>query len=324
MALRADQEDFISWQRLGESYAKSGRHSAAIKALKRALELRPDDWMCLYLLGDVHKLMADYSNAIEVFEGVLQSHPDEICVLLSLADTHLVHARNLSAEGFHSRAQSSAVASIKVTLELLDKSPGFRRVIWKIAADAAFELSRSVSFHDMEPVGDALVSLASLISVPEGDTFTKELLDSPLLPERDSVNGHSALQVAVSAYYHRLSLDSLDDTSTSTAWFDLGMALTRLSTQTKDETKSRMASEQAKHYIQKALVVDSGNDVYWNVLGNLHFVADPQASQHAFIKALQRDAKVRHYVSNFEYTHLLPEPPHVDQPRIALSVPRRR
>ena len=249
--------------------------------------------MCLYLLGDVYRLMAEYSSAIQVFEDILKRHPDEICVLLSLADTHLTHARSQSAEGFHSRAENSAVASILVALGLLDKSSGFRRVIWKIAADAVFELSWSVAFHDIELVGNALVRLASLISIPEADTFVMDVLDFPLHVERETVNGYSALQVAVSAYYHRITLDSLDDASTTaTAWFDLAMALTRLSTQTNDAAKSSMASSHAKDYIQKALVVSPGNDVYWNALGNLHFTENPKASQHAFIKALQCDAKV--------------------------------
>ncbi|KAF8504124.1 TPR-like protein [Gautieria morchelliformis] len=287
VALRADQDDFISWQRLGESYAKSGRHTAAIKALKKALELRPDDWMCQYLLGDVYRLLAEYPSAIQVFEGILKLHPDDICVLLSLADTHLTHARSQTAEGYHSRAEGSTVAAILVTLELLDGSPGFRRVAWKIAADAVFELSRSVSFHDVELVGNTLASLASLMSPLETNKLIQEVLDFPLLVESRSVNGYSALQVAVGAYHYRISLDGLDDASTATAWFDLGMALARFSTGTKDEGRSNSASNQAREYIQKALVIDPGNDAYWNVLGNLNFMENPKLSQHAYIKALE-------------------------------------
>ena len=293
MALRADQDDFNSWQRLGESYLKSGRHAAAIKALNRALELRSDDWMCLYLLGEVYRLKADYPSAIQVFEDILKLHPAEICVLLSLADTHLTHARSQSAEGFHSRAERSAVAAIFVTLKLLEESPGFRRVAWKIAADAVFELSRSVSFHDVDLVGNVLVSLASLIGLSEADKSIKGILDSPLPIQSHIVNGHSALQLAASAYNYCISLDSLDDASTATAWFDLGMALARFSNQTKDEERSSMASIQAKDYVQKALAIDPGNDVYWNVLGILNFVDNPKVSQHAYIKALECDAKVR-------------------------------
>jgi superkiller protein 3 len=293
VALRADQDDFISWQRLGESYAKSGRHTAAIKALKKALELRPDDWMCQYLLGDVYRLLAEYPSAIQVFEGVLESNPDDICVLLSLADTHLTHARSQAAEGYHSRAESSTVAAILVTLELLDGSPGFRRVAWKIAADAVFELSRSVSFHDVELVGNTLISLASLMSPLETDELIKEVLDFPLIAESRSVNGCSALQVAVGAYHYRITLGGLDDTSTATAWFDLGMALARFSTRMKDEGKSNSASKRARENIQKALAVDPGNDAYWNVLGNINFTENPKLSQHAYIKSLECNARVR-------------------------------
>lgn len=266
---------------------------AAIKALKKALELRPDDWMSLYLLGDVYRLMADYSSAIQVFEDILKLHPTEICVLLCLAETHLAHAHSQSAEGFHSRAESSAVAAILVTLELLGENPGFRRVTWKIAADAAFELARSVSFHDVDLVGKALVSLASLIRLHETDNLIKGVFDSPLPTQSHSVDGHFALQLAVSAYNYRIVLDSLDNASTASAWFDLGMALTRFSNQTKDEEKSSIASIQAKDHVQKALAIDPSNGEYWNALGSLNFVENPKVAQHAYIKALECDAKVR-------------------------------
>ncbi|KAF8513017.1 TPR-like protein [Hysterangium stoloniferum] len=290
IALRADGEDSVSWQRLGESYARSGRHAASIKALKKALDLHPDDWMSLYLLGDVYRLMGQYSSSIEVFEDVLKHHPDEMCVLSALAETHLSHARSQTVEGFHSRAEISAVASISVALELLDKGQGFRRVIWKTAADAAYELSQLESFDDTEAVKGALISLSSLIAASESITYIKEIIDLPLVIE-SNVSGYTALQVAVAAYDHIISLDSLDVSAAAATYFDAGLALNRLSAQIKDQDKSSTALKQAKDLIQRALTIDPYNDVYWNTMGNLNFVDNAKLSQHAYIKALECDAK---------------------------------
>ena len=294
VSLRADQDDFLSWQRLGESYAKSGRHAASIKALNRALELRADDWMCLYLIGDVHKLMGQFQNAIKVYEDVLRIHPEEICVLLSLAETHLAHGRSQSSEGFITRAEASVVASLSVVLDLFDKSPGFRRVAWKTAADAVFELSRIVSFNDTMSVERVLAPLASLINITETDDTIGGILDLPILAKNANVNGFTAVQLAVAAYNYRISLGNLDDTATASAWFDLGMALNRFSTQTRDETKSSKAADKAKHCIQKALAADRRNDIFWNALGNLNFAENPKVSQHSYIKALECNLKVSH------------------------------
>jgi superkiller protein 3 len=137
-----------------------------------------------------------------------------------------------------------------------------------------------------------LASLASWISFTETDNTVKGILDLPLVVEGANVNGFFTLQFAVAAYNYRISLDNLDDVATASAWFDLGMALGRFSTQTKDEAKSNRATQQADHCVQRALLTDPGNNVYWNALGNLKFVENPKMSQHAYIKALECDTKV--------------------------------
>ncbi|KAJ9110552.1 hypothetical protein QFC20_002881 [Naganishia adeliensis] len=46
MSRRADNDDPALWTRLGGVYAKSGKQVAAFKAIRKALELAPDSWIC--------------------------------------------------------------------------------------------------------------------------------------------------------------------------------------------------------------------------------------------------------------------------------------
>ncbi|KAH9083896.1 TPR-like protein [Lactarius deliciosus] len=119
VALRADVEDQLSWVRLGEAYSKAGRHVAAFKALHRAQELQPEDWVCTYLIGDVHSS----------FHSVSQVQPNEP------VHTSISGSLELST-GFLSRAQDSFVAALRVAFQFLNTNSTFHTFAWKIIADA--------------------------------------------------------------------------------------------------------------------------------------------------------------------------------------------
>ena len=57
----------MSWLRLGEAYSKAGRFAAALKALERARELDPDDWIASYFIGEVQRQMGLYEEAIKAY-----------------------------------------------------------------------------------------------------------------------------------------------------------------------------------------------------------------------------------------------------------------
>lgn len=300
MALRADNNDFIAWQRLGEAYFKSGRHVAAMKALKQALTLREGDWVCHLLLGEVFKAIGQYPDAIDSYQTALKLQPTEITGSLALAEAHLIHSRSYSSEGFSSRAESSAVASIQVCTDILEKSSGFRRVAWKIAGDAVYELSKTSAFDDSEAVAVALLALLSYIG--DGTMVNVQDLIDLTIPE--SVDGFYALKVAAAAYDQRISLDSLNNMAAASAHFDLATALIKLSTRIVDSENKTSILNRAKVLVQKSLKLDPLNNSYWILWGNLHFVDNPKLAQHAYIKALERDSKVRRNLFYLYITHV--------------------
>ncbi|KAG8752591.1 Superkiller protein 3 [Ceratobasidium sp. 428] len=71
VALRSNEDDFKSWLQLGEAYAQSGRHAAALKALERAQNLAPSsEWIGAYTIGLVQRDMGLFSQAVETFNQV--------------------------------------------------------------------------------------------------------------------------------------------------------------------------------------------------------------------------------------------------------------
>lgn len=296
VALRANPNDQILWLRLGEAYSLAGRHSAAVKALGRAHELSPDDWICSFFIGDVHRQMGKFQEAIGTFESILANRPSEIGVVMYLAQTYLDLGRNEVSTAFLARAEQSFGACARMAMKAIRENPGFRSLAWKMVADAIFHLSKHTSYFDTEGIRALLSDVTSLITVNVSD----RLLDILTLPSQggESLGGRQVLEVAVVAYDHRISLGSSEESTNGPSWHDLGIALSFWSSQTNRKEAQDRANKQAVACLKKAIHEDPGNDAYWNALGNMNFVAQPKVAQHAYIRALEIDSKV----SDVSYT----------------------
>lgn len=285
--------DQLSWLRLGEVYSKAGRYEAAIKALKRAQELDPEDWIASYFLGDVERQTGQFQAAIDIFSAILLKQPKEIKVLLSLAQTHFDLGRAELASFFTARAETSFLASIKTVLHLLDASSGYRRIVWKVAADVLYYLSQLSAFSDIDDAAATVHQVLPFLSAQFGD----HLEDVVLLPRELDVSSPPSLalqllEVAVHAYHYRASFGALDDTTSASACYDLGTTLSAYARRVTDVTKQAKAETEAMSYYKESLTLDPINDRYWNALGSSLFSSHPKTAQHAFIRALKIDARV--------------------------------
>ncbi|KAI0915649.1 hypothetical protein AcW1_003803 [Taiwanofungus camphoratus] len=290
IALRTDTEDQHSWLRLGEAYSKAGRFAAAVKALQWAHELGPDDWVCSYFMGEVQRHMGDHNAAIKSFESILVKHPSELGVLLSLGQAHLDLGRAELSTAYTSRAESSFMCSIRLALQLIDASPGFRRVVWKFAADAIFELSKCLAYSDETGIREMLPGIISLVSDHPGKGLSG-ILSLPMSMEDSNDLSLFMLELAVSAYHYRISLGSLDDKANGSAHFDLGMALCSYARRLPSDSRQQLSQQEAIRNFKEALRLEPSNDQYWTALGDATFESQPRTAQHAYIKALEIDGK---------------------------------
>lgn len=297
MALRSEPDDALLWLRLGEAYTKAARLAAATKALEKARELDPTEWKCSYFLGEVYRQSGQYQQAIDMFSQILLEVPSELTVLLSLAQTHLEFGRAEKYGGFSARAEISFVSAVRVVLDGLDVSPGFRRIAWKTAADALYELSRLSSYSD----NDALVSILQT-ALPLVTSHPMEQLSSLVnLPPKLHETTHSAvshfvLEIGLCAYSYRISLGSLDSSASASAWYDFGVALKlyahRSSSNENGNEKREKIEEEAVRSFKEAITLSPLDDRYWNALADALFMSKPRLAQHAYVKALELDAKV--------------------------------
>jgi superkiller protein 3 len=295
IALRADVDDQLSWLRLGEAYSKAGRFAAALKALARAHELDPEDWMCTYFTGEVLRQTGQFSEAISAFESILVTRPAEISAIMALAQSNLDLARVEELAGFEARAESSFMVAIKIALEAIDCSPGFRAMSWKIIADALYGLSQRSSYMLEDEVRHSLASIMAVLGAETsprlGGLFTLGQGTS-----ENVLRGSVALELALAAYDYRLSLLSKEDHAYGSALADLAVSLHTWTRSAVDSEKASQAEKEAVSCIMASLRCDPGFSSYWIILGDIQFVRQPKVAQHAYIKALELDKTVRHLV----------------------------
>lgn len=238
--------------------------------------------------------MGQFQEAIDIFGSILQQQPSELRVLLSLGQSHLEFGRAQLSAGYTARAEASFVSSIQVTFHSMDATPGFRRIAWKIVADSLYALSRFSAFAVPDDVLSVIDSIPPFVSEHPQESVSS-IISFPLTLRDVSPDAISyfALEAAIAAYSYRLSLGSLNDTAHASGYYDLGMALCALSRCSPRSTVPEAAQKQAISFLKEALKLDPLNDRYWNTLGNSLFLEQPKTAQHAYIRALEIDSKVR-------------------------------
>lgn len=239
--------------------------------------------------------MGQFQQAIAELQEILLTQPSELQVLLTLAKTHLEFGRTQLIASFTARAETSFVDSIKVILAVVDSSPGFRRIAWKTAADALFELSRmAATLTDPAVVAAAVERIIPLVTCGTQDRLSA-LLSVQIQLEETSSAGLSGLlhEVTIRAYRYRNSLGFLDDAAAASGSYDLAVALWAYSHRMSSASKAEDFRKEAVAYMKDAISLDPLSNVYWHALGDLYFLSHPKVAQHAYIKALELDDKVR-------------------------------
>lgn len=278
----------MSWLRLGEAYVGAGRYAAALKALTKSHELDPDDWVCTYQIGEVQRQTGFLADAIESFESVLATQPKETAVLMALSEAHLQLGRVERTTGFIGRSTSSYLSSISVAKEILDSSPGFRRLAWKTIADCLYEISEDSILSDPEAVAEQLGLIATHLPDSAKSVF-EGLVTDPLAVDIELLGGRNVLYFAIACCNARLSSFSKEEKGIGSACFDLGVGIFRLSVAL--ESTRTQALKAAIENARAALLSEPANPHYWNTFGNMQFAVDPAVAQHSYIRALEFSPK---------------------------------
>ncbi|CDS02072.1 related to antiviral protein SKI3 [Sporisorium scitamineum] len=327
IALRAEPDDQVSWQRLGQAYALAGRHIAALKCFAKCLELvqaegdaDDDGWQARYSIGDVHLELGNFSTAIETFSDILANHPDELGVRVALSNALLLASRQELATGYIERAEISANGAIREAAHVLLHHDQYLRSAWKVVADAVFHLSKFGSLHraaslltsdgggELSPILKMAKELEFDAKLPSISVVTHDKLR--LSADNLELSPFRLIQISVYLYKLRVVLNASDDKVAGSAWADLATALycasramllpssqTFLtppeSTSVVDfaEAQSAQARLQAIGSVKQALRHEPGQEAYWLLLGNLTFHSSVKLAQHCFVRAIENEPK---------------------------------
>ncbi|KAG9127255.1 Superkiller protein 3 [Ceratobasidium sp. 392] len=296
VALRSNEDNFRSWLQLGEAYAQSGRHAAALKALEQAQNLAPSsEWIGAYTIGTVQRDMGLYSQAVGTLNQILINHPNERnpLVLVALAGAYLDLGCLEASTGYVARAEISWSSSLELAHQVVSEASlhAARRVGWKLAYDSLLELGKRRVFLDTQAVQVALAPLVELLAEREhelehnllGAFKVGQVVDALL----EGPNGSTALKMAaiISAYLVTLSAD--DEDVAANAWAGIAIPLSNAKpSEETDESRKRLDAA-AVNAVKHALRRDPSNGGLWSLYGSLLFSTDAKVAQHAYIKAIE-------------------------------------
>lgn len=284
--------------RLGEAYAKAGRHVASIKALQHAIDLDPENWVCHYHMGDVQRQLGLYVDAIASYQRILVVRPDEVGASIALAQCALDLGKSERLGGLSKRSQESILQSIEAVRPILEASQQYRLVGWRIFAEASLEL-----FYSCQEEGDIVYALTAVL--PLVDTLAAEDEDnravvagvtSPAaLADADPVR-ESLILAAVCAFAYRADLLKYDKKVSEPPLYDLAAALHILAlhlpdnAQHSDQREACIAA--AVLALKRALDSDPSSPTLWNAFGTVASLGSAQLAQHAFIVSLELEPRV--------------------------------
>jgi arylsulfatase A-like enzyme/Flp pilus assembly protein TadD len=98
-----DQQEFFYFV-LGNAWGKLGRYEEAVRALKKALEIEPQNYEAFRLLGYTMMQLGQFSDALVYFSEAEKGIPDDPRLLEDLAMTYAELKEFVKARGYFERA----------------------------------------------------------------------------------------------------------------------------------------------------------------------------------------------------------------------------
>ena len=284
-------------------------------------EQEPSNWHALYLVGIIQRQIGLFEPSLESLAAVQRIKPDELVIKVALAETYLMLASSEVRAGFTRRAVATLAICIDTSLGIIEGEVGVR-IAWKLVGDALLKLAELVVEMD-ESLQSVLVYLLKKLSSQDID-FKNSLL-TVITVERvlEKINAlplaTACLATGVLAFSLRMLLESREDDSAGSAWFDLGYALYQIRSRysllnlpfTLDDV-----SLQSIQCLRNALQKEPLNGSFWNLLGVLASEVSPKLAQHSLIRACELHTRVSQRLACHDYRR--PLMPFFPCPRVPL------
>ena len=262
--LRAVPDSSAAWEALGAAYDALSKHSAALKAYRRAVEIesnfkhKPDGGSGRVFAstqsGRIMHQMGAVSEAIAAYESALAVVPGHTAALLGLAAAELQRSYNDAAYAPGSAIASAARAADAATTAAAAPGPDApKRSAVKLLGDALLVIARC-----RDPA----------VAMDRGGTGrldqSNKSSSAVTRAEDAETNAVHAARRARRAYARGVHLDP----NTASAWRDLAGACAAEGDASPHDAKTscRLSAERC---LRGALRVDSADPATWTALGTL-------------------------------------------------------
>ena len=296
-AIRGTPTEVDCWLQLAIAYRELGKHVAALKTLGRVNELDPSNWHARYLIGDIQRQLGLFEASLRTLSSVQHDMPDELVVKVAIAETYLSLAFSEARAGFTRRAVTTLLVCIRASVQFIEGVNG-SRIAWKLVGDALSKLAELVT-EEEEELRSILSDLFEKLSTEKIDS--KDPLLNVIAPSqlRDCLTAFdmptACLAISVLSNSFRLLLESQEDDSAGSAWFDLGYALYRLQPHSLAlglSLTEENLNTQSFQCLRNALHREPLNGTFWNLLGVLAIESSPKLAQHSLIRACELNVRV--------------------------------
>uniref|UniRef100_A0A671Y3D8 SKI3 subunit of superkiller complex n=1 Tax=Sparus aurata TaxID=8175 RepID=A0A671Y3D8_SPAAU len=267
-ALRADPEDWVCWECLGEAYLNRRSFTAALKAFGKAHQLQPSSIYSVYQAAAIKQTLGKFKEAVAEYLQIT-AQQDYVPALKGLGECQLSLAKSLMEDCRDGGAIDLIQQAVQNLFRAVELRPDLS-CLWKLLGDACTAVS-NVSPNRAQVLMPA--PLAGLDPNTKSHTLTQA----------------QTLKVGERCYARALKLMS----EVPSLWYDLGLNYFRqasLPCPTEgDQNSPSLLLEKAQQCLKKAIMMDSGNHSNWNALGVISMsegLENFALAQHCFIKSI--------------------------------------
>uniref|UniRef100_A0A4W6GAK8 SKI3 subunit of superkiller complex n=1 Tax=Lates calcarifer TaxID=8187 RepID=A0A4W6GAK8_LATCA len=252
-ALRADPEDWVCWECLGEAYLNRRSFTAALKAFGKAHQLQPSSIYSVYQAAAIKQTLGKFKEAVAEYLQIT-AQQDYVPALKGLGECQLSLAKSLMEDC----RDGGAIDLIQQAIQNLFKAVELRpdlSCLWKLLGDACTAVST------VSPNRAQNLNTERKVHVFVCRCYAHAL---KLMSEAPSLWYDLGLN-----YYRQASLPSPTE---------------------GDQNSQSLVLEKAQQCLKKAIMMDSGNHSYWNALGVISMnkgLENYALAQHCFIKSIQ-------------------------------------
>ncbi|KAL5612005.1 hypothetical protein BROUX41_000432 [Berkeleyomyces rouxiae] len=302
-SLRISPNDYHSWVSLGESYYRSGKHMAAIKALTHAKDLeakRPagdlgDTWFTQYLLANIKRELGDYDDAISLYREIYNTHEEEHGIIISLLQTLVDSALDAIEKGLFGKAAQLANEAIQLGKGVAPLvSPLFN--FWKSMGDACSVFASVRSRIEEFPIAAIEHIVATYAVVKEADGLFSEydkIKVEQLSVEAEGELLSKCLGFMIICHKRAIHVSISEVHAQAVAYYNLGWAEFKAHTCLPliDRGKTSKFQKASVRAFKRAIELEAKNEEFWNALGVVTSQINPQVAQHAFVRSLYLDER---------------------------------